>query len=127
MAENEADGGSADGHSVTCAHRADALRLIQHVGGRRRVVIGRAWAGSGQYPAVEDARGEYRDAAPLAGREQGVRGGDVKQRVAAGHEHEVQVGALDEPLEQRCLVHADADCPDSPLGTKLVQGGVSSI
>jgi hypothetical protein len=89
VAEDEADGGSADRHTITCAYGADALRSIQQADGRRRVVIGRTRARFGQYPAVEDARGEYRDATPLAGREQAVRGGGVKQRVAAGHQHAV--------------------------------------
>ncbi len=84
-------------------------------------------AGVGQYPAVEGACGEHRDAMPLAAREQAARGGGVKQRVAAGHEHAVQVGALDRTLRQRWLVHADADRPDHSLAAELVQGGIGAI
>jgi hypothetical protein len=81
--------GGTDRHTVTCAHGADALRSIYQVGGRRRVVVRRTGARIGQYPAVEDARGEHRDAAPSAGREQAVRGAGVKQRVTARHKHAV--------------------------------------
>jgi len=70
VAEHEPDGSSADRHVITCAHDADALRSIQQAGGRGGVVIARTGVGVGEYPAVEDARGEHRDATPLAGREQ---------------------------------------------------------
>ena len=66
VAQHEMQRGGADRHAVAGAYGADPLRPLQQAFRRGRVVVGRAGAGVGENPAVEDARGEDRDAPLLA-------------------------------------------------------------
>jgi hypothetical protein len=92
---------------------------------RGRIIVGRAGAGVGENAAVEDAGGEDRDAPLLArGQEPGCCG-RVEERVPARHQHTVQVGPLDGPLQRPGLVHAYADRPDHLLRTELVDAATS--
>jgi hypothetical protein len=97
-------------------------------GGRRRgIVVACAVTGIGQDAAVEHAARQHGDAAPLAQREQAGRRRVVEQRVAAGHQHAVQVAALDEPGQRRRRVHAGADGADRALGAEFGQRGVRLV
>ena len=80
-----------------------------------------------QDAAVEHATREDRDTAALALRQQRHGGTGVEQRVTAGDEHAVQVGAGQEPLQHLDLVHADAHGPDDTLRAKIGEGRVRLV
>jgi len=113
--------------AVAGAGVAHPARPGQQAGRGRSVVVGRAVTGAGQDAAVEHAARQHGDAAPLTQREQLVLRRAVEQGVPAGHQHAVQVPALDHPGERGSGVHAGADGADSALGAEFGQGGVRLV
>jgi hypothetical protein len=127
MAQGELQRRRGKRDAVAGAGVAHPARPGQQAARGRGVVVGRVVAGVGQDAAVEHAARQHGDAAPLAQREQAGRRRVVEQRVAAGHQHAVQIAALDEPGQRRRRVHAGADGADRALGAEFGQRGVRLV
>ena len=123
MAERESQRGVGDRDTVAPADGGNALGALQDVRRRRAVPVGRARARVGQHAAVERCRGEHRDAALPAQRQELVGGGLVEQRVAPCDQHAVEVRFTNEAHGRCGVVDSRAHGADDALLAELDQRG----
>ena len=109
-------------HAVALAHRLDASDLVQHLGRGVGVVV----LGAGHGPGRGDAGGEHAadddaDVAPLAVGQLALERVVLHQRVAQGHQEEVDVEQVEEARHHAELVDAGADRLDLAAAAQLLE------
>ncbi len=105
--------------AVPRADRGDPLRAGHELGGRGRVVVGRAGHRGGEDAGVEHAGRQHGDAPLGTQRQQLVQRRLLEQRVPPGDQHHVHVGPADELGERGDDVHAEPDPAEHALVAQL--------